>query len=102
MGLARQIAERVAALAYEDLPPEAVYWSKVAVLDTVGVTLAGAVEAAPRILSEVVLGLQAGAGPSLILGTNLRASPLDAALVNATAGLLAKRARRPHAALKWQ
>lgn len=84
MGLARQFAERVAALDYEDLPPEAVYWSKVAVLDTVGVTLAGAVEAAPRILGEV-LGLQAGAGPSLILGTNLRANPLDAALVNATA-----------------
>src|SRR5450759_2458127 len=84
MSLARQFAERVTALHYEDLPPEAVYWSKVAVLDTVGVTLAGAVEAAPKILSEI-LGLQAGAGPSLVLGTNLRASPLDAALVNGTA-----------------
>ena len=84
MSLARQFAERVTALHYEDLPPEAVYWSKVAVLDTVGVTLAGAVEAAPKILSEI-LGLHAGAGPSLVLGTNLRASPLDAALVNGTA-----------------
>ena len=42
MSLARQFAERVSALRYEDLPPEAIYWSKVAVLDTVGVTLAGA------------------------------------------------------------
>lgn len=84
MSLARQFAERVTALHYEDLPPEAVYWSKVAVLDTVGVTLAGSVEAAPKILREI-LGLQAGAAPSLVLGTSLRASPLDAALVNATA-----------------
>ena len=84
MSLARQFAERITALGYADLPPEAVYWSKVAVLDTVGVTLAGAVEAPPRILSDV-LGLQADAGPCLVLGTNLRASHLDAALVNGTA-----------------
>ena len=44
MNLARQLAERITALRYEDLPPEAVYWSRVAVLDTIGVTLAGAVE----------------------------------------------------------
>lgn len=84
MSLAREFAERVAALRYSDLPPEAVYWSKIAVLDTVGVTLAGAVEAAPKILCEI-LGLQANAGPSLVLGTHLRASCLDAALVNGTA-----------------
>ena len=84
MSIARQFAERVTALRYADLPSEAVHWSKVAVLDTIGVTLAGAVETAPRILSEI-LGLQADAGPSLVLGTNLRASALDAALVNGTA-----------------
>ena len=84
MSLARQFAERVAALRCDDLPPEAIYWSKVAVLDTVGVTLAGAVEAAPKILSEI-LGLRENAGPSLVLGTTLRASSLDAALVNGTA-----------------
>lgn len=84
MSLARQFAERVTALRYADLPPEAVYWSKVAVLDTVGAALAGAVEAAPKILGEI-LELQAGAGPCLVLGTNLRASALDAALVNGTA-----------------
>ena len=84
MSLARQFAERVTALRYADLPPEAIYWSKVAVLDTIGVTLAGAIEAAPRILSEV-LGLRANGGPCLVIGTNLRAGPLDAVLVNGTA-----------------
>ena len=84
MSLARQLAERITALHYEDLPPEAVYWSRIAVMDTVGVMLAGAIEAAPRILEDV-LGLHAGSGPSLIFGTSRRVSALDAALVNGTA-----------------
>ncbi len=84
MGLARQLAERVAALRYEDLPPEAVYWGKVALADTVGVALAGAHEDAPRILEEV-MGLSPAAGPCLILGSNRRAGCLDAALINGTA-----------------
>jgi 2-methylcitrate dehydratase PrpD len=40
MKIARHFAERITALRYEDLPPEAVYWSKVAVMDTLGVMLA--------------------------------------------------------------
>ena len=84
MALARQFAERITALRYEDLPPEAIYWSKVAVLDTVGVTLAGALEDAPRIVTET-LELQSKRGPSLVWGTNRRATCLDAALINGTA-----------------
>ena len=84
MSLARQLAERVTALAHEDFPPEATYWGKVAVLDTLGVMLAGAGEEAPRIVEEV-LGIEASEGPCLIVGTNRRARPLDAALVNGTA-----------------
>ncbi len=82
MGLARQIAERVCALRYEDLDSEAIHWSKVAVLDTVGVTLAGATEAVSHILQDVV---QPGNGPSLVWGTRRRVSALDAALINGTA-----------------
>lgn len=84
MSLAHQLAERISALRYVDLPIEAVYWSRVALLDTVGVTLAGAAEQAPRILEEV-LELHAGSGSSLIFGSKRRASCLDAALVNGTA-----------------
>ena len=43
------IAERVAAIRYEGLPAEAVRWAKAAILDTVGVTLAGAPEPCARI-----------------------------------------------------
>jgi 2-methylcitrate dehydratase PrpD len=84
MKLARNLAERVVAMRYEDLPPEAVYWSRIAVLDTIGVALAGSVEAPPRLLEEV-LELHPGSGPSLILGSNRRVGPLDAALVNGAA-----------------
>lgn len=83
MGLARELAERIAAMQYADLSDEALYWGKIAVLDTIGVTLAGALEDAPRLLDDVV-GLPGG-GPSLIFGTKRRASALDAALINGTA-----------------
>ena len=84
MGLARQLAERVAALRHEDFPPEATHWGKVALLDTLGVTLAGSVEEAPHIVEDV-LELHAGEGPCLVLGASRRVRPLDAALVNGTA-----------------
>lgn len=84
MTIARQLAQRISAMSYEGLPPEVVYWSRIAVLDTVGVMLAGSVEEAPRKLADV-LGLASGDGPCLIFGTNRRVRPLDAALVNGTA-----------------
>lgn len=87
MGLARQLAERVAALHYEDIPAAAAYWGKVALADTVGVALAGAREDAPRMVEEV-LGLSpsvTAAGPCLIIGSNRRAGCLDAALINGVA-----------------
>ena len=83
MSLAQQLAQRITAMRYEDLPPEAVHWCKVAVLDTVGVALAGSVEQAPRSVEEV-MGLRPDNGPCLIIGTHRRAAPLDAALVNGT------------------
>lgn len=78
MGLARQIAERIAAMRYEELPPQAVYWSKVAFLDTLGVMLAGAVEEAPRLAARA-LAAHAGNGSCVVLGTRTRAGCLDAA-----------------------
>ena len=81
MNVAHELAERIASTRYEDLPPEAIYWSKVAVLDTVGVTLAGAVEEAPRILEDV-LEIERSGGPSLVFGSARRVRCLDAALMN--------------------
>jgi 2-methylcitrate dehydratase PrpD len=77
------IAERIAAITYADLPPQAVDWAKTAVLDTVGVTLAGAGEECAQLVGRV-LGA-GGGGECLIFGGDRRTTPLDAALVNGTA-----------------
>jgi len=78
------IAERIGAIHYDGLPPEAVRWAKAAILDTVGVTLAGAAEPCAQIAAGV-LGLGQAGGDCLIFGSHRRATALDAALVNGTA-----------------
>src|SRR5690242_5788947 len=83
MGLARELAERVAALHYDDLSEDAIHWSKIALLDTIGVTLAGSTEDAACMIDDVV-GAKTG-GSCLVFGTQRRVSALDAALVNGTA-----------------
>src|SRR5687768_9739881 len=81
MGFALELARRITALRYEDLPPEAVHWAKVGILDTVGVTLAGADDPC----ATIVAGVLTSPGSSLLLGTEKRVGSLDAALVNGTA-----------------
>ena len=61
MTIIEGIAERIAAITYDDLPDEAVEWAKMAVLDTVGVTLAGAAEPCAQIVERV---LASGGGPA--------------------------------------
>src|SRR5262245_27366418 len=82
MQLAYELSCRSAALRFEDLPPQAVHWVKVGILDTVGVTVAGSVEPAARILGRVV---PPTAGASLVFGSADRTTALDAALINGTA-----------------
>src|SRR5690242_10872756 len=82
MQLAYELARRSAALRFDDLPPQAVHWAKVGVLDTVGVTIAGSAEPAAQIVGAI--GSPA-AGASLVFGSTDRTSALDAALINGTA-----------------
>ena len=42
MTLAIELAKRICALRFVDLPVDVVHWAKVGIVDTVGVTLAGA------------------------------------------------------------
>jgi 2-methylcitrate dehydratase PrpD len=84
MSLALELAQRVRALTYDDLPPEAVQWARVGILDTVGVTLAGSNDDSTRIVNTVIGGGHAS-GPAVIFGRAKRASPLDVALINGTA-----------------
>ena len=81
MGFALELGRRITALRFEDLPPEAMHWAKVGILDTVGVTLAGSSDPS----ATIVAGVLSSGGPSLVLGTSKRVGPLDAALVNGTA-----------------
>lgn len=81
MGLARELAKRITTLRYEDLSAESIYWNRIAVLDTIGVTLAGSTEEAPQIFEDA-LELKSGSGPSLVFGSSRRVAALDAALIN--------------------
>jgi 2-methylcitrate dehydratase PrpD len=83
MALTLELAKRISALTYDKLPPEAVHWAKIGILDTVGVTLAGA----PDPMTDIVEGVTArgSSGSSLVFGRNRRVQPLDAALINGTA-----------------
>jgi len=86
MTIIEGIAERIGAIRYDGLPLEAVDWAKMAILDTVGVTLAGAGEACAQIVERVLAtGATSIGGECLIFGTDRRAAPLDAALINGTA-----------------
>src|ERR1700757_3618561 len=81
MTIAEILAERIAGVRYDALPEAALHWARVAILDTVGCTLAGASEPCARIAARV----NASSGPSLVFGTTQRVAPLDAALINGAA-----------------
>lgn len=83
--LAIELATRITAMRYQDLPTDALYWAKVAIIDTLACALAGANEEAPRI-AEKIASTYGGTGPALLWDTNRRASALDAAIINGTAG----------------
>lgn len=84
MTIAEGLADRIGCVTYESLPDDALHWARVAILDTVGVTLAGAREPCAQITARVVTG-GVSTGPSLIFGTDHRAAPLDATLINGAA-----------------
>jgi 2-methylcitrate dehydratase PrpD len=84
MSIATDIAERITAMRYENLPADAVHWAKVALIDTLACALAGTREEAPRI-AEKVAASYGSAGPALLWGSNRRVSALDAAIINGTA-----------------
>ena len=82
MSLAIELARRVSALRYEDLPADAVRWARVGILDTVGVTLAGSGEDTARLAERA---LSPAAGASVVFGQDRRVAALDAAVINGAA-----------------
>ncbi len=82
--LTRRLARHILAIDQGALTPRARAQSTTCLLDAVGVALAGCAEDATRILLRTP-GVAQAPGRSLVFGTNIRTSALDAALVNGTA-----------------
>ena len=80
--IATELAQHIQRITWCDLPPVVIDNAKTAILDTVGVTLAGSIEEGTRKLLRVP-GV-GDPGPSRIFGHDLRVSALNAALVNGT------------------
>ncbi|HEV3483517.1 MAG TPA: MmgE/PrpD family protein [Candidatus Acidoferrales bacterium] len=84
MHIANELAIRVSRFRYEDLPGQAIQAAKDALLDTLGVTLAGSSEPAAAIVTDVLSG-ESRPGTSVAFGTKHKTNCLDAALMNGTA-----------------
>jgi 2-methylcitrate dehydratase PrpD len=82
--LLRALADRIAEVSFEALPGEAVATAKQGILDTVGVTLAGARDDTTAVVTRA-LRWTAGQGAALIFGGSESLDALSAALINGTA-----------------
>src|SRR6266478_4220643 len=78
------IAEFIAKSRWEDCPAEAVETARRAILDCLGVMLAGSVEPAARIVADVARA-EGGSPLATVVGTPLRTGAVWAALANGTA-----------------
>lgn len=81
MSIAEEIADKIVHTRYEELPPEAIRWAKVAILDTLGVTVAGSREPLSNVVGEV-LGEEGGHPECSVLGLDRKTSALNAAWAN--------------------
>src|SRR5215510_3372797 len=78
------LAEFVTKSRWEDCPAEAVEAARRAILDCLGVMLAGSVEPAARIVTDVARA-EGGSPLATVVGTSLRTGAVWAALANGTA-----------------
>ncbi|MBI3625535.1 MAG: MmgE/PrpD family protein [Candidatus Rokubacteria bacterium] len=85
MGATVRLAEFVVKTRWEELPPAAIDAAKRAILDSVGVILAGSGEPPARLLQRIAEE-EGGAPLCTVLGTQLRTGAVWAALANGTAG----------------
>ena len=82
MTIATDLAKRILETRYADLPPAAIHWAKVGLLDTIGCMIAGSRDKSTQIVTRVTTG---SSGPSLLFGQDRRVAALDAAQINGTA-----------------
>jgi len=85
MEYTKRLAELACGVEYENLPSEVIKRSKEAMLDTIGVTLAGSEEESARIIAEYVREL--GGNPqATIINKKMKSSVFNAAMVNGAMG----------------
>ena len=82
--LLRRLADHIRNVTFEALPSEAVAMARDGILDTIGVTLAGAREETTAVVRRA-LRQTAAPGPALIFGGSERLDVLSAALINGVA-----------------
>ncbi len=85
MNVTERLASFVAGADAEDIPPEARLQARRAILDTLGVTLAGCGEEASGLVAAWVRE-QGGPEEASVLGHGFRATATEAALANGTSG----------------
>ncbi len=79
-----QIAERIVSFDLKAITPQAITLSRTAIIDTLGVTLAGAIEPCTTNLLRTP-GVASAPGVCTIFGTAQKTSALDATFINGTA-----------------
>ncbi len=79
-----QIANRIVSFDLQAITPQAIMLSRTAIIDTLGVTLAGAIEPCTTNLLRTP-GVASAPGICTIFGTAQRTSALDATFINGTA-----------------
>ena len=81
-----KLADLIASTTYDECSVEVIAAAKASLMDFIGVAIAGSRAAPlPRILLDTTVRFDSG-NDCTILGENRKASPLHAALVNATSG----------------
>ena len=81
----KKIAEYIAGAGYADIPPSTLQRAKSAILDHVGVTLAGSRESASRIAAELAQE-EGSREQAAVFGHGFRSSSMTAAFVNGVSG----------------
>ena len=85
MGVTEKMAQFIAGCTFNSMPKEAVAAARTAILDCVGVTVAGAADESGKIITDFVRHL-GGKGVATVIGGGFQTGSPDAALANGTMG----------------
>src|SRR5215210_9319475 len=81
-GLTVYVAGFIAATQASDIPDDVIDLGKKSILDGLGLALSGSVAKSGELVRRHLADLALGAGPSTVIGSNLRVAPRFAAFAN--------------------